>query len=227
MIYVALVLACILCLSICLNTMSSGYRKGPDEDDGFWEVYNMQWRLHILITLSLLVITIMWVPTTIAYARLMTATMADVKFFRDDLPKLDGCIDDYNIKEAIDQAKDLTGDQLVMNYVSVSLQGMTILFAIINILAVMVRRCVENAEAMEEEYETQMGRINKGGSESEDSDSFTTKRSSNNSNRRMKLNFHKQKPIVEESSEVESQFESHDFVPRNELAERVQDKANA
>lgn len=47
-------------------------------------------------------ITILWLPTTIAFSKIMLATMADVTFFRDDLPKLDGCIDSYNIKEAID-----------------------------------------------------------------------------------------------------------------------------
>ena len=57
-----------------------------------------------------MVITILWVPTSIQFVFTMLTTMKDVEFFRDDLPKIDGCIDEYNIKEAIDTAKELTGD---------------------------------------------------------------------------------------------------------------------
>ena len=184
MIYAALTIACILLLAICMNTMASGYRKGPDEDDGFWEVYNLSWRVNNLITLCLLVITILWLPTTIAFSKIMLATMADVTFFRDDLPKLDGCIDSYNIKEAIDQAQDLTSDQLVMHYIQVAFQSLTIVFAVMNIVSAISRRFIDNREAYEEEYTTQMSRLGADErSEEDESDDSNTKPLSSNSER--------------------------------------------
>lgn len=104
MVYIALGTSAVLLLAIFMNFCGSSYVKGQNEDDGFWEVYNMQWRLHLLINLSLLVILVLWLPALIAYSTLMLATMEDERFFRNDLPKLDGCMDAYSIKEALNEA---------------------------------------------------------------------------------------------------------------------------
>jgi len=84
--------------------MCSGYRKGPDEDDEFWDVYNLYWRVHILISFLLFNIVLLWIPATTAFVIVMLNTMEDVEFFSDELPKLEGCISAYNVKEAIDKA---------------------------------------------------------------------------------------------------------------------------
>jgi hypothetical protein len=62
MVLIALVMACSLFFFICLLSMCSGYRKGPVEDDGFWEVYNLYYRTHMVITLLLFIIMILWIP---------------------------------------------------------------------------------------------------------------------------------------------------------------------
>ena len=51
--------------------MCSGYKKGPDEDDGFWEVYNLFWRVHVVISLGILAILLLWIPATYAFVMLM------------------------------------------------------------------------------------------------------------------------------------------------------------
>lgn len=113
-------MAVVVMLTICFLTMCSGYRKGPDEEDGFWEVYNLYVRTHMVITLFIIIILILWIPTIIIIIKLFVYTLNDVKFFRDDLPKLDGCINEFSIKEALDNAEELTADQLIMVMIQVS-----------------------------------------------------------------------------------------------------------
>jgi hypothetical protein len=53
---------------------------------------------------------LLFIPVTYEFVMVMLATMSDVKFFQDELPKLDGCIDDFNVKEAIAVSKEKTFD---------------------------------------------------------------------------------------------------------------------
>ena len=85
--------------------MCSGIKKGPDEDDGFWEVYNLFWRSHIFITMVLVIVMLLWIPACYAFVWVLLDTLADVRFFQDELPKLEGCIDAFNVNETIDKAR--------------------------------------------------------------------------------------------------------------------------
>ena len=71
---------------MCLLTMCSGYRKGPREDDGFWEVYNLHFRSHILLTASLVVVSLLWIAPIIIYITATMTTFDEVRFFEADLP---------------------------------------------------------------------------------------------------------------------------------------------
>lgn len=59
----------------------SGYQKGIDEDDGFWENYNRWWRTHLLISFSLFVILVLSIPITYEFVITMFETMDDIEFF--------------------------------------------------------------------------------------------------------------------------------------------------
>jgi len=39
--------------------------------------------------------------------------MEDVKFFKHELPKIDGCIDDFSVKEILTKAKESTIEHFV------------------------------------------------------------------------------------------------------------------
>ena len=69
-------IALVLFVSICLLSMCSGYRKGPDEDDGFWEVYNMYWRTHIVISMCLAVIVALFEAQSLPGARTRASVVA-------------------------------------------------------------------------------------------------------------------------------------------------------
>ena len=86
---------------ILVLTMFSGYRKGVDEDDGFWENYWSYQRSHFVISCMLFVILLLYIPVTYEFVTMMLSTMEDVRFFQDDLPILAGCIDEFNVTEAI------------------------------------------------------------------------------------------------------------------------------
>jgi len=79
----ALILAVFLFVLICFLSMCSGYRKGPDEDDGFWEVYNLYWRVHTVITLFLFVILVLWIPALYEFIMVTLTTMEEVDFFKE------------------------------------------------------------------------------------------------------------------------------------------------
>lgn len=202
-------MAIVLLVLICLLTMCSGYRKGPDEDDGFWEVYNLYWRSHLMITMIILTIMLLWIPAITAFVRVMLNTMEDVSFFRDELPKLEGCVDAYNVKEAIDKASGQTFDQLVMHFIQVGCHGLFVLFGLLHLFSAWCRRCVEKSQA-KREYSTQLARLkaNEVVDATNTDDMDQTKRSSRGSDRsfkqkRIKLDFHNVKPMVELSSEFE------------------------
>ena len=91
-------------------SVMSGYKKGYNEDDGFWEVYDEYRRTAFIMTLLLLAIMILSVPFTYEVIMVMLDTLEDVDFFKNSMPKLDGCIDDYNIKEALAVSKEKTFD---------------------------------------------------------------------------------------------------------------------
>ena len=86
---------------ILLLTVLSGWKKGYNEDDGFWEVYDEYRRSAMIMTLMLLAIMILSIPFTYEVVMVMIETLDDIEFFKNAMPKLDGCIDDYNIKEAL------------------------------------------------------------------------------------------------------------------------------
>ena len=77
----AFILSIIGLILICSLTIMSGYRNGPDEDDGFWEVYNAYHSTHMFITLLLFTILILSVPMTIEYVLVMLDTIDDKNFF--------------------------------------------------------------------------------------------------------------------------------------------------
>ena len=79
---------------ILLLTSLSGWRKGPDEDDGFWEVYDSYRSTHILITVFLFVMFCLNIPIGLEYYRVTRATYDDKLFFENEMPKLDGCVDE-------------------------------------------------------------------------------------------------------------------------------------
>ena len=56
------------------------------------------------MTVVLTVVMCLIVPVTYEFVMVMLATMEDITFFEIDLPKLQGCIDDYDLKEALDSS---------------------------------------------------------------------------------------------------------------------------
>ena len=116
MIAVLVISALNFCL-ILLLTCCSGYRKGIEEDDGFWENYNRYRVFNWLITLSLFAILVLSVPVTYEFVIVMLETIDELQFFQDKMPLLDGCLDDFSIKKAIDVSKTRTFDQLVMHFI--------------------------------------------------------------------------------------------------------------
>ena len=140
----AVMILSFLCFVIVVFvTMISGFKNGPDEDDGFWEVYDSHWRTAIFMSVILTAIGVLSVPISYEYTMVMLETMEDEKFTKTDLPKLEGCIDDYNIKEILAVSKDKTFEQLIMHYIQVGLSGGTIFFALCNVFGALIRRCCE------------------------------------------------------------------------------------
>ena len=123
----------------------SGYKKGYNEDDGFWEVYDEYRRMAVIMTMLLSTIMLLSVPFTYEVIMVMLETMKDVDFFKNSMPELDGCIDDYNIKEALAVSKEKTFDQLIMIYIQVGLSGGAVFFCLINLLAALIRKCCDNS----------------------------------------------------------------------------------
>ena len=152
---VALVISICAFLVIAYLTVVSGYKKGINEEDGFWEVYDEYRRTALIVSLMLFAIILLSVPFTYEVIMVMLETMKDVEFFKNSMPKLEGCIDEYNIKEALAVSKDKTFDQLIMIYVQVSLSGGSVLFCLLNLLAAWIRRCCDNS-SIEKEYNLQM-----------------------------------------------------------------------
>ena len=111
------VIAICALILIVLLTVMSGWRKGYNEDDGFWEVYDLYRRSAILMTIMLTAIIILSVPFTYEVVMVMLETMGDIDFFKNTMPELEGCIDDFNIKEALAVSKDKVFDQLIMIYI--------------------------------------------------------------------------------------------------------------
>ena len=66
---------------VMILTCSSGYQKGIDEDDGFWENYNRWTKSHLFISLSLLVILALSAPISYEFVITMLETMKDKEFF--------------------------------------------------------------------------------------------------------------------------------------------------
>lgn len=57
------------------------------------------------------------VPVTYEFVMVMFTTMDDIAFFETELPKLKGCVDEYDIKEALDASIESTNDQLILHYI--------------------------------------------------------------------------------------------------------------
>ena len=141
---VALVISIATAVIIIVLTVMSGYKKGYNEEDGFWEVYDEYRRMALIVSLLLFAIMLLSVPFTYEVIMVMLETMKDVEFFKNSMPKLEGCIDEYNIKEALAVSKEKTFDQLIMIYVQVGLSGGSVLFIILNLFATWIRRCCDN-----------------------------------------------------------------------------------
>ena len=87
------VIAIFAIVLILLLTVLSGWKKGYNEDDGFWEVYDEYRRTAIIMTLMTTAIMILSIPFTYEVVMVMIETMEDIEFFKTSMPKLDGCID--------------------------------------------------------------------------------------------------------------------------------------
>lgn len=103
-----MIIAWICFTVIVFLTMISGFKNGPDEDDGFWEVYDLHWRTAIFLTTLLQIIMVLSIPISYEYVVVMLETIQDEQFMKTDMPKIAGCIDDYNTKEALAVSKDKT-----------------------------------------------------------------------------------------------------------------------
>ena len=155
---VALVISIATALIIIVLTVMSGYKKGYNEEDGFFEVYDEYRRTALIVSLMLLAIMLLSGPFTYEVIMVMLETMKDVDFFKNSMPKLEGCIDEYNIKEALAVSKEKTFDQLIMIYVQVGLSSGSVLFCLLNLFAAWIRRCCDNS-LIEKEYNMQMAAI--------------------------------------------------------------------
>jgi len=102
---------------IVVLAIMSGWRKGFNEDDGFWEVYDLYRRTAIVVTMLLTTIMVLSVPFTYEAINVMLETIGDVDFFKTTMPKLEGCMEEYNIKEALEVSNQKVFDQLVMIYI--------------------------------------------------------------------------------------------------------------
>jgi len=123
----------------------SGWRKGYNEDDGFWEVYDLYRRTAIILTMLLTAVMILSIPFTYEVVMLMIETMSEIEFFKNTMPKLETCMDEYNIKEVLAVSKDKAFDQLIMIYIQVGLSGGSVFFCLMNLMSALIRKCVDNA----------------------------------------------------------------------------------
>ena len=139
-------------------TCCGGWAKGVDEEDGFWEIYDSFSSSNLLISLALFAILILSAPVTYEFVMVMLNTMEDLEFAKNELPKIDGCLDQYVTTEVLARANEFTNDQLIMHYISVSLWGCVSFFTIFHCLAVLLRRCIDSSEAVRE-YNAEMARI--------------------------------------------------------------------
>lgn len=146
------IIAIINLVLILLLTSLSGWRKGPDEDDGFWEVYDSYRNTHILMTVFLIGIMCLSVPIQLEYTFVLLDTLKDKDFFHVELPKLDGCVDEESVKEVLALSKEKTFDQLIMLYLQVGLTGGSVVFVLLNLLTIMIRKCMVNCQ-QEREYQ--------------------------------------------------------------------------
>ena len=88
------IISIIIIVLILLLTSLSGWRKGPDEDDGFWEVYDSYRNTHILITVLMFGFMCLSVPIQIEYTFVLLDTLKDKEFFQLEMPKLESCMDE-------------------------------------------------------------------------------------------------------------------------------------
>lgn len=145
-------------------TCCGGWAKGVDEEDGFWEIYDSWTTSNLLITLALLVVLVLSAPVTLEFVTVMLNTMEDLEFAKNELPKIDGCLDLYVTTEVLARSNEFTNDQLIMHYISVSLWGCVSFFTIFHTLAVLIRRCIDSSDAVRE-YNAEMARIKQGNQE--------------------------------------------------------------
>ena len=69
------------------------------------------------MTLMLTTVMILSIPFTYEVVFVMLDSMSDIEFFKNTLPKLEGCMDEYNIKEVLAVSNENTFDQLIMIYI--------------------------------------------------------------------------------------------------------------
>lgn len=93
-----------------LLTSLSGWRKGPDEDDGFWEVYDSYRNTHYLIAVFLFMLMCLSVPIGLEFSLVLLDTLKDQDFFHNEMPKLEGCVDEQAVKEILALSKEKTFD---------------------------------------------------------------------------------------------------------------------
>ena len=95
--------------------------------------------------MMLTAVMILSIPFTYEVVMLMIETMSEIEFFKNTMPKLETCMDEYNIKEVLAVSKDKAFDQLIMIYIQVGLSGGSVFFCLMNLLSALIRKCVDNA----------------------------------------------------------------------------------
>ena len=148
---VVLVLSICAALTIMFLVSMNGFMKGNNEDDGFWEFYDLWRRTAVIMTLMLTAIMVLSIPFTYEIVFIMLDTMSDIDFFKNTLPKLEGCIDEYNIKEVIAVSQEKVFDGLILTYIQVGCSGGAVFFCLCNLMAACMRKCVDNS-TIEREY---------------------------------------------------------------------------
>ena len=107
-------------------------------------------RTHVFIAVMNFAVSLLWAMPTYVAVNALLDSIGDVQFFENELPKLQGCIDDANLSEVLSVGQQKTFDQMLMYYFQVGIQALAILFGQIVFWALLIRRCVDRSEALQE-----------------------------------------------------------------------------
>ena len=148
---VTLVLDLLVILLVVFLTIFAGWRKSPDPEDTFCDNYTSFWRANLAIQICIVILYGLTCPVLYEYVMLMIETMGDLDFLKNELPKLDGCISPLNVEQVIRKGHEEVNDQLIMHFIIVGLQGLTVFFFLFTLTSVILRRRMEKKRE-EKEY---------------------------------------------------------------------------